>query len=230
MSERILVINPNSTEAVTREIDRALDGLRFAGGPRIDCATLTEGPPGVESQLHVDSVAAPMCALAEREAARTEAYVVACFSDPGLYALRERLAQPVFGIAACAYAAALTLGERFGTISILEASVARHMRYVAALGIAARCAGDRPVGLGVTELKHGETVFRRLCQVGEALKGDGADVVILGCTGMAQYRDAVEQALGVPVLDPTQTAVAAAIGRLRARAATASPRAASGSG
>ena len=58
--DRILVINPNSTEVVTKGIDEAMAPLRMAGGPEIECMTLKEGPPGIESQQDVDSVVAPM--------------------------------------------------------------------------------------------------------------------------------------------------------------------------
>ena len=54
MGERIVVINPNSSRDVTDGIDAALDALRLDGGPEIDCLTLAEGPPGIESQRHVD--------------------------------------------------------------------------------------------------------------------------------------------------------------------------------
>ena len=63
---RILVINPNSTEAVTRGIDEAVEPLRMAGGPAIDCVTLKEGPPGIETQQHVDGVVAPLLRLVRR--------------------------------------------------------------------------------------------------------------------------------------------------------------------
>ena len=61
MLERILVINPNSTAAVTRAIDDAMAPLRIPGGPEIACMTLEEGPPGVESQTDADSVIQPLC-------------------------------------------------------------------------------------------------------------------------------------------------------------------------
>ena len=61
-TERILVINPNSTQAVTDGIDRAMEPLRMAGGPTIECVTLKEGPPGIETQAHVESVVAPISA------------------------------------------------------------------------------------------------------------------------------------------------------------------------
>jgi allantoin racemase len=54
MPDRILVVNPNSTDAVTQGIDEAMAPLRFAGGPEIHCATLAEGPPAVESQSDAD--------------------------------------------------------------------------------------------------------------------------------------------------------------------------------
>ena len=49
---RILVINPNSTEAGTRGLDQAVESLRMAGGHAIDCVTLKKGPPGIETQQH----------------------------------------------------------------------------------------------------------------------------------------------------------------------------------
>ena len=63
MVERILVINPNSTAAVTRGIDEGVEPLRMPGGPAIDCVTLKQGPPGIETQQHVDGVVAPLLKL-----------------------------------------------------------------------------------------------------------------------------------------------------------------------
>ena len=104
MSARILVINPNSSTTVTDDIARALKGFHFDGGPVIDCMTLKEGPPGIETQRHVDEVVAPLCRTIEREQA--DAFVIACFSDPGLHAAREVASAPVFGIAQCGMLAA----------------------------------------------------------------------------------------------------------------------------
>ena len=56
MTQRILVINPNSTQAVTDGIDRALQPLRLAGGPLFECVTLREGPPGIQSQRVISTV------------------------------------------------------------------------------------------------------------------------------------------------------------------------------
>jgi Asp/Glu/hydantoin racemase len=64
---KILVINPNSTEAVTRGIDEACEPLRMQGGPRIEVVTLKEGPPGIETQQHVDAVVNPLLDVVRRQ-------------------------------------------------------------------------------------------------------------------------------------------------------------------
>lgn len=214
--ERIVVINPNSTEAVTRGIDDAVAPLRFADGPEIECRTLAEGPPGIECQRHVDGVVGPLCDLIEREDNAADAFVIACFSDPGLHSARESTKRPVVGISEAAITTALSLGERFGIIAILPASVSRHRRYIRQMGLMDRFAADLPVGVGVTGLGAGREVEDRMAAVGQRLVDEHeADVVIMGCAGMAQYRGALEDRLGVPVIDPSQAAVAQAIGAVR---------------
>jgi allantoin racemase len=212
MSAGIVVINPNSSGAVTDAIDRAIAPLRMAGGPEIECVTLAEGPPGIEAQAHVEQVVQPILRFvrAREDAA---AFVIACFSDPGLHVAREAAQRPVLGIAECGILTALTQGERFGIISILAGSVPRHLRYVRQLGLAARFAGDLPIGLGVAELADEGRTLVRMSAIGSELRDHyGADVLVLGCAGMAQYRHQIAHAVGLQVVDPTQAAVAMAIG------------------
>ena len=124
---RIVVINPNSSETVTRAIHQTLAPLRFGDGPKIDCLTLAEGPPGIETQDHIDAVVDPLCQVIRQEEDRADAFVVACFGDPGLRLARKVTKKPVFGIGESAYLFSLTLGERFGVIAILPASVERQL-------------------------------------------------------------------------------------------------------
>lgn len=211
MSARILVINPNSTQAVTDGIAQAVAGLAVPGGPRIDCMTLAEGPPGIESQQHVDGVVGPLCALIKRESA--DAYVIACYSDPGLHSAREVTDKPVLGISECGLLTACTLGERFGVVSILPGSIPRHLRAVRQMGLWDRMAGDRALGLGVVELADRARVFDRMVAVARDLRDqDGANVLVLGCAGMAYLRADLERETGIPVVDPTQAAASMALG------------------
>ncbi|MHB2169826.1 aspartate/glutamate racemase family protein [Alsobacter sp. R-9] len=217
----IVVINPNSSTTVTAGIDAAMEPLRMAGGPAIRCVTLEEGPPGIQSQRDVDGVIGPLlrrAAALENEAA---AFVVACFSDPGLHALREQSRRPVLGIAECGVLQALTLGQRFGVIAILPTSIPRHLRYFGAMGVMQRFAGDLAIGLGVAELADGERTLSRMIDVGHRLRdAHGADVLVMGCAGMARYRRPLEDAVGIPVVEPTQAAAAMALGRVRLAAAS----------
>ena len=216
MGERILVINPNSTQAVTDGIAAALDPLRMTGAPDLECLTLREGPPGIQSQADVESVVQP---LARTVAARDNdcaAFVIACFSDPGLFAAREATRKPVLGIAECGVLTAMTMGQRFGVIAILNRSIPRHLRYVRQMGVQDRFAGDRAIGLGVVELADEERTLGRMVETGTELRDrDGADVLVMGCAGMARYRERLQREVGVPVVEPTQAAVAMAIGRVR---------------
>jgi Asp/Glu/hydantoin racemase len=213
---KILVINPNSTEAVTRGIDEACAPLRMPGGPAIETLTLKEGPPGIETQQHVDGVVFPLLDLVKKAEKDYSAFVIACYSDPGLHALREATKKPVLGISECGILTALTLGQKFGVIAILQKSIARHLRYMGALGVMDRLAAELPVNLPVVELADEKKTFGRMVDVGKRLRDEhGADVVVMGCAGMARYRAPLQQAIGVSVVEPTQAAVAMAIGRVR---------------
>ncbi|GGH19112.1 hydantoin racemase [Alsobacter metallidurans] len=215
MSNTIYVINPNSSTTVTDAIDRALEPLRTPQGPAIACLTLPDGPAGIQSQRDVDGVIGPLLRRAgdlEEEAA---AFVIACFSDPGLHALREQSRRPVFGIAEAGVLTALTLGQRFGVIAILPTSIPRHLRYFGAMGVMGRFAGDLSIGLGVAELADEARTYERMSATGRALRdAHGADVIVMGCAGMARYRRRLQDELGVPVVEPTQAATAMALGRV----------------
>src|ERR1043166_1941570 len=212
---RIRVVNPNSNEAVTRGIDEALAPLRFADGPEIVCSTLAEGPFGIETQEHVESVALPLRRLVEADNG-SDAFVIACYSDPGLHVCREGTARPVFGIAECGVLTALARSERFGVIAILQRSIARHMRYLRQMGLTDRLAGERPLEMSVAETASGDGTLSRMIEVGRALKDeDGANAIVMGCAGMARHRKPLEDALGIAVIDPTQAAVTMAIGTVQ---------------
>jgi allantoin racemase len=212
----ILVINPNSNPVVTKALDVALALLRFADGPSIRCVTLHQGPFGIESQQDVEQVVLPLRQTIDADNA-ADAFVIACYSDPGLHVCREGTRRPVFGIAECAVLTALARGERFGVIAIAAKAIRRHVRYLRQMGLSERLAAERSLDMSVAETASGDDAFGRMVDVGRALvEKDNSDVIIMGCAGMSRHRAPLEQALGVPVIDPVQAAVAMAIGTVRA--------------
>lgn len=214
MSGPILVINPNSNEAVTQGISDALNGFRFPGGPEIECVTLAEGPFGIESQVDSDSVILPLVKLAE---ARPDAaaIIIACYSDPGIDSVRSVASCPVLGIQESGTLMAMARGDRFGVIALSDRSIARHLRYLRRMQVIDRLAGERAADLTVAETASEGDTFATLRSAGILLRDeDRADVIILGCAGMARHRAALEADLGVPVIDPCQAAVAMAVGTI----------------
>ena len=212
---RILVINPNSNVVVTRGLEAALQPLDFADGPEIVCTTLDGGPYGVESQADVDSVTMPLRRLVESDNG-SAAFVIACYSDPGLHVCREGTDRPVFGIAECGVLTAMTRAETFGVIAIAQRSIRRHIRYLRQMGLMDRLAGERPLNMSVAETASGDGTLAKMIEVGSALKDeDGAGAIVMGCAGMARLRRPLEDALGIPVIDPTQAAVAMALGAVQ---------------
>jgi allantoin racemase len=212
MPERILVINPNSNTAVTAAMDRVVDPLRFGDGPRIDCTTLEEGPPGIETQRHTDEVVTPLCDLIHREDNATSAFIIACFGDPGLPSATEITDRPVFGICQAGVTTALNYGERYGILTNIDSDVNFGLRYLRMAGIDARLAGIEPIGIPVTGLGEVEPSRKALCEAAVRLKARGAEVLLTGCAGMTPYKADIEAASGLKVIDPIHAAVTLAIG------------------
>src|ERR1700709_847090 len=151
---RILVINPNSNPIVTQGLEDALKPLCFEGGPELVCQTLAEGPFGIESQADVDGVAMPLRRLVEGDNS-SAAFVIACYSDPGLHVCREATDRPVFAIAECGVLTALARAETFGVIAIAQRSIRRHVRYLRQMGLTERLARERPRKNGGGETASG---------------------------------------------------------------------------
>lgn len=219
MNKTIYVINPNSSQLVTDGLDDALQELRIAGGPEIKCLTLESGPPGIQSQYDADSAGLLLAKrIQELDAQYGDAaatYVIACFSDPGLFLAREITNKPVLGISESGILTAMTMGHKLGIIAILQGAINRHSRMFAAAGVASRIVAEIPLGLGVQELSNAHNTKAKLREVGSRLKEEHhADVLVLGCAGMASYRKWLEDAIQIPVVDPTQAAVSMAIGRV----------------
>ena len=208
----IRVINPNSNKYVTLAMNEAVQPLRLHGGPKIECITLSKGPFGVESDKDVEMASSLVLEEVVNDTL-ADAFVIACYSDPGLTEARKRTRKPVFGMAESAILMAVTRGGDFGVISILDQSVPRHIKHLRERGMEHFCAGDRPINMTVAESASGTDAFTRLTKVGTTLRDkDGAKSIILGCAGMAKYREALEFELGIPVIDPVQAGAAMALG------------------
>jgi allantoin racemase len=209
---RILVINPNSSVACSAGISAALAPFRLPGGPQFEVATLAEGPPAIYDWRDWHGVVEPLCRLIERETA--DGYVIACASDPGIEAARATTNRPVVGVFRSAVAVAVARAERFGVIAVVDASKARHLAALRAMGLESRLAAEVALNVTMETLLQPDAARSRLIAAARECAASGAGTVILGCTGMAHHRAAVEDAAGVPVIEPCQAAAAIALGAM----------------
>ncbi|HEY0124283.1 MAG TPA: aspartate/glutamate racemase family protein [Rhizobium sp.] len=202
---QILVVNPNSSVSVTQSMEACLEPVRVASSHQIECIELAKSPPGIETDDHVAAVIPNI--IEAVSASSADAFVLACFSDPGIAKVRKLVDRPIFGIAESAYLAALGLGSRFGIVSLGQSSIDRHLRYLKTLQLDGRLAGDRSIDMTVVELMATDVV-ETVARTARLLRDeDGADVIILGCAGLGSYREAMQNSLGIPVIDPVQAGV-----------------------
>lgn len=211
----ILVVNPNSDEAVTEALSRAVEPFRGNRGPAIECLTITESPIGIMTQRDVEEASLRVADLA---AARPDAsaIVIACYSQPGLDLVRSETRRPVIGMQDAGILAAMAVADRFGVIAVAAGSIPRHLRHIARMGVLDRLAGETAPDTVLTVAECGDAAksFAPLRDAGERLKAMGAGAIILGCAGMSPQRASLEEALGVPVIDATQAAVGIALTRV----------------
>ncbi len=207
-AKKILVINPNSNETVT-------DGLRcslkaFTEIAEIECGTIADGPFGVESDADIEAIG-PLIVDRIEQSPDHDAYVIACYSDPALEECRRRFAAPVFGIQQSAVETAARGGRRFGVLALSNDSIRRHLQRIRALGLSDHLVGELPLDVTVDQAANDPDTLAKIVAQGRRLIDRGASSLVLGCAGMAALRDSAEQALEVPVIEPTQAAVTLAI-------------------
>jgi len=209
----IRVINPNTTEAMTTLIGASAQ-LAATPGVVIEAVTPSMGPASIES--HYDealSVPGVLTEIAAGEAAGAAGYVIACFGDPGIDAARELATGPVLGIAEAAMHAASYLGRAFSVVTTLERTVGRAWELVDRYGVRATCRSVRACDLPVLDLESDPSAPARIlaeCRAGRDT--DGADVIVLGCAGMADLCADLSGALAIPMIDGVSVATATVAG------------------
>jgi allantoin racemase len=213
----IRVINPNTTARMTAQIGSAARAVA-AAGTQISAVNPSFGAPSIE--CHHDEVWAA-AGVAEQvqlgEAEGVDAFVIACFGDPGLHAARELSRGPVIGIAEAAFHAASLVATGFSVVTTLTRTcvIAEHL--VLQYGFERRCRGIHGTDIAVLELEDpaSDAFGRVLASAQHALDHDRSGAIVLGCAGMGDLCHALQQRLGVPVIDGVAAAVVLAEGLVR---------------
>lgn len=208
---RLLVVNSNTTATVTERI-AAEAHLAAAPGTAITAVTAPFGLPLIVTVA--DAQVAGTATLAALGAARGgyDAAIIACFGDPGLEAAKERTGVPVLGISEAAFHAASMLGRRFGVVSFTRALQPMYEDCLARHGLAGRCAGFRsgPAFTGDPGTVAEDRASLVMDLIDEAVRLDGADVVIVAGGPLAGLARSLGPRVSVPLVDGVSAAVALA--------------------
>ncbi len=204
---RLLVVNPNTSAAMTTAIAQAASAAA-APGTQVMAVQPSFGPRSIEGHFD-ETIAAAGVAEQVRAAQGIDAVVIACFGDPGLDAAREAIAAPVLGIAEAAFHVASMLATGFSVVTTMTRTcvIAEHLlhRY----GFERRCRGVHGTDIAVLDFEHiSDDSVRQIEAVArDALARDRSGAIVLGCAGMAGLCATLQQRLGVPVIDGVAAAV-----------------------
>lgn len=208
---RILVVNPNTSDSMTRVI---VEAARAAASPGTEIVPLTAayGVAGIDCTVEsLISAVAVMDGVTRlrQDGVTFDAVVLAGYGEHGREGLQEMLDAPVLDIAEVSAHAAMLLGRRFSVVTTLDRSVSAIEDRLLLAGLRSHCASVRGTGLSTSELDADPdaAVEAVVEQARLAVRHDRAEVICLGCGGLAGAAEAVEAAVGVPVVDGVVVAV-----------------------
>jgi Asp/Glu/hydantoin racemase len=211
---RLLVINPNTSQSMSELLQRH---VQAEAGPQEQVRTVTArfGSPYIADEAsYVVAAHATLDAWAaalEPDGAGDprpmppDAVLIGCFGDPGLWALRESSTAPVTGLAEAAFMEAARLG-RFAVVTGGQRWAPMLLRLARALGYGDALAGIHTVTQTGAELAadtaNADAVLARACVA--AVRGTGAQAVILGGAGLAGMAARIQPKLDLPLIDSVQ--------------------------
>lgn len=205
----IHVINPNTTAAMTATIGEAATRIA-ASGTQIMTTQPDDGPVSIES--HFDEAISAVGVLDQvlaGERKEADAYVIACFGDPGLLAARELTQAPVIGIAEAAFHMATLISTRFSVVTTLGRTgiIAEHL--LEQYGFRNHCRRVRAAEIPVLDLEdNAEAALDGIVkECRRARDEDGIGAIVLGCGGMADLTDTISREVGLPVVEGVTAAV-----------------------
>ena len=201
---RLLWINPVGTEVFDSDTEKLLGDARRQD-TLVEVVSLPgDRPRHLEYHAYEALVVADIVRLAYQAADQYDAIVIGCFYDVGLREARE-VSQCAIVTAPCQASTAIAsnLGNTFSILVGRRKWVPKMRENVHLYGHGHRLVSMRPVELGVHDFQadHEHTCERLLSEGHKAVREDGAEVIILGCTAEYGFYQQMQAELGVPVID-----------------------------
>jgi allantoin racemase len=205
---RLLVVNPNTTQAVTDKV-AAVARAAASPGTTLDFATAAFGPAVISSRAE-DALAGhgALEAVAAHYAGH-DAVILGASWDTALAGLRELLPVPVTGFTESANTVATQLAERFALVTVGARAASGHRRIVAECGLGSRLAGIGEVDIDyVAILDDPQAAIEAVARAARPLvEREGAEAIIPTGAVFAGLHREIQRHLPVPVLDAASCAV-----------------------
>ena len=222
---RILVVNVNTTDSITQAIARQAQAAA-APGTEIIGLTPDFGADSVEGNFESYLAAIAVMDKVMSYDQPFDAVIQAGYGEHGREGLQELLNVPVVDITDAAASTAMYVGRAYSVVTTLDRTVPLIEDRLRLSGLWDRCASVRASGLAVLELEESperalETIVR---QAELAVSEDRAEVICLGCGGMAGLDEQIRQRTGVPVIDGVSAAVTVAESLVRLGLSTSKVR------
>lgn len=203
---RILVISPVVSQELLKGDCEYFQGLADPT-TEVELVGVGKGPTSIET-FHDAVYAGPeILRLVRERHDAVDAIMINCFADPAVDAAREITGKIVLGPAETSMSVALHLGASFSVVSVLPNTPYWVSWQARKLGIESRLASAIGVDIPVLEIdESAEATVNEILKAAElAIKRDGAEVIVLGCTGMVSVAQTVRERLSVPVVEPAAT-------------------------
>ncbi|WP_288027330.1 aspartate/glutamate racemase family protein [Arthrobacter sp.] len=222
---RILVANVNTTTSMT---DSIAAQARSVASPGTEIIGITPhfGAESCEGNFESYLAAVAVMDAVSNYAEPFDAVIQAGYGEHGREGLQELLDVPVVDITEAAASTAMFLGYKYSVVTTLDRAVPLIEDRLKLAGLDARCASVRASGLAVLELEEdpGRAVESIVRESELAVTQDRAEVIVLGCGGMAGLNDKVKERTGVPVVDGVAAAVTIAESLVRLGLSTSKVR------
>jgi len=200
------VIDPVTTDEWLKPDREYLQGIADEG-TRVEVVGLERGPRSLETFYDVAHAEPEILKIIRKRQGAVDAIMINCFADPALEAAREVSDKVVLGAGETSMSVAIQLGPKFSVISVLRNTAAWVRMQAVKLGVEAKLASAIGVDIPVLELEKDpeRTIDLIVRSAKEAIERDGAEVIVLGCTGMAPLAAAVRERIDVPLIEPAAT-------------------------
>ena len=200
---RLLIVNPNSTASMTSAIGAS---ARAVARPDTEIVAVNPqgGPASIETEEdELRCVPGLLDEVGKAAASENppDAYVIACFGDPGLEQVRAAVDAPVLGIAQAAMHAAALAAGTFSVVTSMSSTVPTGWS-LANTYTPSQCLGVYASDIPVLRIDSDPTTIEpigALCE--KALAQDASRAIVLGCAAMAKFARPLTERLGVPVVD-----------------------------